>query len=155
MTVFPRGDQRASSEATDSRPGHHKNRTFKFGFFFFHRIYRFIRATALSLPSHIVVSRASKACFWNSLFCGVSRRKNSHLGYFYSLTAVTQVRFPSGFSFYPSRGLGMASRASVHRVDKGVWYRRRCISCGPQWVADSIHAFGVIWMRKSNNNWKN
>jgi hypothetical protein len=32
-----RDDQRASSEATDSRPGHHQeNRTFKVRFFLFH-----------------------------------------------------------------------------------------------------------------------
>ena len=33
-------------------------------------------------------------------------------------------------SFYPSRRLGMESRACVYGIAVGVWHHRRCIFCG-------------------------
>ena len=45
-------------------------------------------------------------------------------------------------SFYPSRRLGMESRASVSGVAAGVWHHRRCISCGliPYATSSQFHS---------------
>ena len=62
--------------------------------------------------------------------------------------------------FYPSRRLGMESRAGVYGITEGLfsaaWFhtrlRRNSI---PQQVADFIHGCAVIWMRKENDMAKN
>ena len=45
-------------------------------------------------------------------------------------------------SFYPSRRLGMESRASVYGIAAGVWHHRRCISCGliPYATSSQFHS---------------
>ena len=86
-------------EATDSRPGHHRKQTIMSAFFLFiSSLYGRPPFLSLLIFKSVRISRFTHKpplASETPCFCGVSRRKNSHLGSFFLLTESTQVRFPS------------------------------------------------------------